>query len=868
MAEDPVIYTGLVKWFGNKQTGDDYGFIYNPEFGDIFVHKRSLKEIIIKNDLVEFELKHSENKGEKYEALNVIKIRPNKICDMCVDWLLTCDQYESNRIIHYKLYSITDASEYLLSSPYLEKLEGYIESNIKEMLTQKKFESASIRKCSQKINELFSKDLSYSNYSKNPVNINFVNFFAKSKNDYVRFLGWYKKIIDGYDPKLITEIYRLSDQYLREHIIELVQYQDLSELVSISISSYEELPPVNNHSYSQYYQFLSPMIHEIKSIIKILDVKDKNLSKIFLQGIYPKCSRDLKFKLWLDWDLLDCNNEVFELIIEQFSKFESGDIHIILNRFIDFPTKTRNDFVNNYLIPSVNSIFSENLKLLFNRWKNDTCKDYANRLIENLDIKYKTEVWLDGILDKLDLNEIKEGFAKLSSYYQIKSLKKILYYYNESTKNRINDFIENTLNQLKLKSTDFEVLLVLNLLSIKIKGEKIRLREFITQALQLIKSDSQFQFYLSSSSELFETCKGRGILSVNNNEPTIFKTSDIPEGIIYCEGRKAVNQESNIPIKNNGKQFFWCKNKPCFSNEIHIKKSGNIFGKSPDEKPWDEDQLFDIMKRIDKEYTVDEHSFSLGVFNKFFNYLKHLKCRSCKSWLSPVVQSNYGYDRVNKFKCEQENCDQNGKEIYISHCLNFRCSNIVDSRDSKQCSHGWYICDYCFACCATEKLKGRKEIRLITDQVYSGPEQGHDDTEDIFCHRCGNLLSVQVRKINSDRINEIFHSFQQLTGIEPVRQGKKQNGNRWILIKPHSLSSVRSLYSKVNIFETDGVIINENDSGNGLFISEPLSDKIHILTCSNKNCNFSLYLENIFLNEKEKANALRYHKKIDLLFKN
>lgn len=350
------------------------------------------------------------------------------------------------------------------------------------------------------------------------------------------------------------------------------------------------------------------------------------------------------------------------------------------------------------------------------------------------------------------------------------------------------------------------------------------------------------------------------------------KSMNIPDGILYCEGRKALNKETKKPILNEGKQFYWCKNKPCYQNEINIKRretqnkrSWTIIIKKED--IWDDERLYQILKRIDKNYTEEEHSYNLGIINKFFNYLKHLKCKSCNSWLTPIIQSNFAYDRVNHFKCEKDGCVNNGKEIYISHCLNYRCNNTIDSRVSKQCFHGWYICDYCFSCCSTEKLLVRKEIRTKNNQGYDGPEKGHDELEKIFCYECGNGLSIKEKTTDSDRINEIFDSFYAVTGLRTTTRGEKKSGKKWILITLEPYSTIQELYSKIKPLEADGIIINESESGNGYFINAPVSDSFHYLTCPNENCKFTLYLESVYKNDKEKFYALKYHKEIDLLFR-
>jgi hypothetical protein len=97
------------------------------------------------------------------------------------------------------------------------------------------------------------------------------------------------------------------------------------------------------------------------------------------------------------------------------------------------------------------------------------------------------------------------------------------------------------------------------------------------------------------------------------------------------------------------------------------------------------------------------------------------------------------------FYCDNDSCEEKHKDIYLSHCLNGKCEDIIDSRDSARCKNeghdeecGWYICDYCYACCSTEKLKGKKNRYEITGQEYNCHTKGHLNRGIICCPKCGS----------------------------------------------------------------------------------------------------------------------------------
>ena len=58
--------------------------------------------------------------------------------------------------------------------------------------------------------------------------------------------------------------------------------------------------------------------------------------------------------------------------------------------------------------------------------------------------------------------------------------------------------------------------------------------------------------------------------------------------------------------------------------------------------------------------------------------------------------------RVTVFKCGDTNCSENGKGVYLNHCIEGSCHEYIDSRDIDiKCPNSRYICLDCYSCCKT-----------------------------------------------------------------------------------------------------------------------------------------------------------------------
>ncbi|HMN25841.1 MAG TPA: hypothetical protein PKE38_15160, partial [Ignavibacteriaceae bacterium] len=465
-------------------------------------------------------------------------------------------------------------------------------------------------------------------YESVSVSKNLFTYFVETSNRYVSLLGWLENVLSYYEWNLVRIIYEISDIIIRKNIIRKINQQHFDELLDISISSFEEkayhIPPPPK----EFNKFQSLELLNISSFVKVIQSKDQESGKKYLIGIFPKCSSPLQLELCLDYDYLEFSEDVQNLIIEKFNEFDDRKLSMILNRFNSLDEEILKKIIQKISSLQQDSVYGNNLKELLSRWKGTGFNAYCSTIINSLSFNKKLELWIEGYLDYLDLDEITKNFHLLDEYYQETTIKKVLFYFNDKTRDKIAIFVDTIFKNLQESSKDFTVLLSLNLIDAKIKGNKINLNSFIAQSLQLIHTNKIKKISTYGSIELLETCRGRGTVSYFDGQATFSKSSRIPEGIIYCEGRKAINKEMNKPILHERREFHWCKNKHCYQNEINKKRPGNTiikYSQIINGSSWEEGRLYEVLKRIDKNYSEDEHSLSLGIINKFYQYLKHLK---------------------------------------------------------------------------------------------------------------------------------------------------------------------------------------------------------------------------------------------------
>jgi len=230
----------------------------------------------------------------------------------------------------------------------------------------------------------------------------------------------------------------------------------------------------------------------------------------------------------------------------------------------------------------------------------------------------------------------------------------------------------------------------------------------------------------------------------NNPHLAELKRTDVPNGITFCEGRLAKKKHQIF-----NREFWWCANQPCFSNCETLHETEN----------WKEYTLLDFLtilgfdsndgNRIGDHIEKGKYYQFISTINRFNRLLERMYCEECGHILFPIEDSHFAHHRVVRFRCENTNCSQLHKEIYLHHCLNGKCNAIIDSRKSKKCTNGLYICsnENCGCCCSHEMMNRRlSNLQTTGGYIYENlinaveNKLGHLERAEHYCYKCGQLM--------------------------------------------------------------------------------------------------------------------------------
>ena len=197
---------------------------------------------------------------------------------------------------------------------------------------------------------------------------------------------------------------------------------------------------------------------------------------------------------------------------------------------------------------------------------------------------------------------------------------------------------------------------------------------------------------------------------------------------IYC-----APELTELPNALTGRKCADCQNDMCFVTSIK---------KDPD---WKNYTLIHILEIIGY-HVLDETEAGLipnpvyiqfvTQINKAIRFARRLICKECGHILFPARQKGHS-----KFKCLLLSCPEYNKEIYLNYCYDCK-KGIIDSRDTKQCPNGLYICPSCNSCCSNNYFESMAErYRIIGKRIPSFISRnignGHLDQNMFFCYKCG-----------------------------------------------------------------------------------------------------------------------------------
>lgn len=220
------------------------------------------------------------------------------------------------------------------------------------------------------------------------------------------------------------------------------------------------------------------------------------------------------------------------------------------------------------------------------------------------------------------------------------------------------------------------------------------------------------------------------------------KIYERPNGVTFCD---AVKSEYEEKLKRH---FRWCCNgkcyAPCQNDHTHLE--------------WNNYSLRDFIKILDLPFDDEKFYRFVSVVNRANRLLKKLQCTSCRRLLRDSGTSEFAFYRVTTFHCTNPVCEQHHKIVYLNHCLNWKCLNVIDNRISKKCYNDWYICDSCSHCCSQEKIERRYE-NLLANNAFNPNNPRHQKLKHQVNNKLGHL--------------ERGETFNYKTG----KKGKSDGGN-------------------------------------------------------------------------------------------
>lgn len=518
----------------------------------------------------------------------------------------------------------------------------------------------------------------------------------------------------------------------------------------------------------------------------------------------------------------------------------------------------------------------------------ETKNEYISEIFNKVDSYYKLQLFILDYTDEVDYNEVVIYTGLLPSDSQKLFLKKIIKLIDENKidlgledLNRITTIDYQTSEYAKeidgvgLDFTLSVILKVLNDLKNKIPTSRTSIFDLVANQIKTPKD-------LLVIDGFFEKCSGKTIIEENvstkledGTSKTLYKTtkkeSFRPRFSTFCDGRKATLKGTSEPVlcKKSNLEFWWCENSQCY----------DICRKTHNSTQWKSYTLEDVLQILKIPYDPTQYEILLNVINRVNRFFTHLSCRKCNSILKPKGKSNYTFYGVSMFLCKNQDCEENSKEIYLSHCLNGQCEDIIDSRDSVKCkTHGhddecgWYICKNCNACCSSEKLLARKSFLEKLGQEYKCHIVGHHDRGVICCSDCGHEMikpNVSIELYNK-QLNWFIEQKDKHSHI--IRSGQRKNDNKWWFIWVRGNYSYEEYRNQIQGLFLSGFSIPDfNKEKDNQLIAEPYDEKRltidKVFVCPNCDHHFDLNNKEDFDYTRKRA-IQKFHNNIFPLIDN
>ena len=850
-------FVGSINWYYNRNTQEEYGFLNNSEIGD--VHFRG--EVVIGADphnffegqIVIFEIPQSEIHSNRKRALKLYEVEEEKDVVFLI----------SNGCYNY--------SDFLENAINLLEQESFI---LKEK-DKKEIEEL--------ITNYFVKEHANLDLSK----IKNLLILAEKLDVHLDF----KKFKASLSPVEKFELLKNTGISVELTEVKDVLLKYVLETVHVDFTIVEKLKPEEKTYFLQ----------EVYKLI-IEEVKVENAEKVFSYLIksninidYTELDGSLIIKLWfasvLDFFPVDA---LYNKLLEYWSYLsrKSGEVNIdkqvkfkidsIFN-FLSEEESRELFFKGHYEIDKIyeTTVLHSVLEIIKNTKYEHLKEEFQNIIFGKSSEFIKLYLFVEDYTDELNFDNAiiytgllpaekqKIFFKKVLMLIETKVLRVGL---EELSKITTFSYQENEeAKKIDGVGLDFTLSIILKIAN-DLKNNTITNQKSMFEIIaNQIKTPQDFL----EINGFFNECTGRTlsepVSTGQGEEKTITyitkKTDLYPRFSTFCDGRKAIHAITGEPVLSNKEslEFWWCENSPCF--EI-------CRGKTIPEN-WSNYTLEDVLRILDVNYDEHQYEIILAVVNRVNRFLEHLKCTSCKSILKPKNNSKYSFYRVSEFSCTNIDCESPDKDIYLNHCLNGNCVDIIDSRTTVQCKPkvldgldnkdkcGWYICNNCLSCCSTEKLQARKNNKERFGYSYNCHTVGHRDLGIICCPKCGT--ETQEKKVDVEKYNKLLEWFKSKVNTDIIENsGQRVNGKWWFRWRQGNLERHKFKNALLQLKNVGFQVPNYNTHDKVQFISEPYNELNTLPTAFEcGNCSHVIDLNNHDEFDISRVKAVKsFHKKI------
>ena len=841
--KDNYRFTAKVKWYYNKQTDGEYGFIEKPGIPDIYFAGDTFMfddpKTIKPDDIVVVTLAKEDldDQNREIKAIAVNFLSSENDLNFLLFYFLNYLKRITNNEIESLLINISRASNQLD-----EAIVNSLETIISEEINHKTFKQHHYQAI-------------YSLFNICQINLNTSSFWSKLSEENI-FNYWINC------PDLIIEYNLIYNQLLNYTKANL-------KTISATFTRID-----NNYKKKILDSILQErcnvdLENDINKVLELISIYEE----FEIQFDLDKIPEAMHLQLWekdrvQQIPFIAVYNQLLELKNEYYKSSAVETNHI--SKYQEYFNKIDNYDLKNLVAKTHynkdtiddNETFKTVLFFINNIKKREVYNDFITVVYNKSSTYYRLLLFIEDVTELIDYHDVVIYTGLLSSNDQKLFFKKVLKLIAEQ---KIDVNLED-LNQITTidyqtseyakeidgVGLDFTLSIILKLIT----DLKNKITTSRTSIFDIVANQIKTPKDLLVIDGFFEKCTGKTIIEENGTEKledgtseTIYKTTKkenfLPRFSTFCDGRKAVIKGLTEPILCNksGLEFWWCENSQCY----------DVCRKPHAASQWKNYTLEDVLQILKIPYEVTQYEILLNVINRVNRFLSHLTCRKCNSILKPKGKTNYSFYGVTMFSCKNQDCEEHSKEIYLSHCLNGQCEDIIDSRDSVKCKTdnfgeecGWYICKNCNACCSSEKLKARKSYLENFGQEYKCHIEGHRDRGILCCSDCGDEMIEPVASVELYKKQLNWFIEQKDTNPNIIRSGKRKKDGKWWFIWTRGNFSFEEYRKQIQSLFSSGFTIpdfNDKEKDNQL-IAEPFEEKKHsmdkVFVCPNCDLHFDL----------------------------